>query len=342
MRASTWIKAGLVGGWALCGVLGVGWSPLSKASTSDKPKVADSEKFKAGDYIGSESCKACHEQEFVNFSRTKHGKLTASHSWKGETQGCETCHGPGKAHVEAGGDKSKITAFSSLSPKQVSDTCLQCHAGKEEHNNYKRGQHYRNDVACTSCHSPHGEVVFAASATQPSSEKYLARKVADVDATTSLKMLRDKEPQLCLQCHSEMKAQFSMPFHHRVPEGSVKCSDCHNPHGGFESKQTRATTGADAACMKCHAEKQGPFVFEHVPAKVEGCTICHSPHGANNPKLLKRSEVRQLCLECHSNTSDIGVPNTPSFHNQATVRFQNCTTCHSKIHGSNVNQFFFR
>ena len=342
MRASTWIKAGLVAAWALCCMLVVGWSPLSKASAFDKPKAAEAEKYKAEDYIGSESCKACHDQQFANFSATKHGKLAASHSWKGETQGCETCHGPGRLHVEGGGDKSKIKAFSAMSPKQVSDTCLQCHAGKEEHNNYRRGEHYRNDVACTSCHAPHGEAVFAASAAQPSSAKFLARRVSDTDVTTPLKMLRLNEPQLCLQCHSEMKAQFSLPFHHKVPEGAVKCSDCHNPHGGLESKQTRAATGADAVCMKCHADKQGPFVFEHAPAKVEGCTICHTPHGSNNPNLLKRSQVRQLCLECHSNTGVIGIPNTPNFHNQTTTRFQNCTTCHVKIHGSNINQFFFR
>jgi hypothetical protein len=40
-------------------------------------------------------------------------------------------------------------------------------------------------------------------------------------------------------------------------------------------------------CYKCHADKQGPFVFEHAPLKVEGCTACHDPHGSANPKLLK-------------------------------------------------------
>jgi hypothetical protein len=52
--------------------------------------------------------------------------------------------------------------------------------------------------------------------------------------------------------------------------------------------------------------------------------------------------VRQLCLECHSSIFEFGAPDTPSFHNQATVRYQNCTTCHSRIHGSNVSNRFFR
>jgi len=159
-------------------------------------------------------------------------------------------------------------------------------------------------------------------------------------------MLVKNEPQLCLTCHNEMKGQFTQPFHHRVLEGAMKCSDCHNPHGGFEAKQARLNTGADASCMKCHADKQGPFVFEHAPSKVEGCAICHTPHGASNPKMLKRNNVNQLCLECHSNvalkTGEIDTPGAPSFHNQATVRYQNCTTCHAKIHGSNTSSVFFR
>ena len=345
MDARRCIKTVLIGGWILAGLLLVASTGSSKVAASDdnKPGAKPAPQYKAEDYAGSEACKTCHAKEFENFSKTTHGRLASQPNWKGKMQGCESCHGPGKAHIESGGDKTKILNLENLSPKQLSDTCLTCHAGKEEHNNYKRGEHYRNDVACTSCHSPHGELAFGPQGVPPSSEKYLARNQSDTAAVTTTKMLKQNEPQLCLSCHSEMKAQFSMPFHHRVPEGGMKCSDCHNPHGGFELKQTRLAESADAACIKCHTDKQGPFVFEHAPVKVEGCTACHSPHGSNNPKLLKRNEVRQLCLECHSNTGVVaGAPNTPNFHNLASPRFQNCTICHSKIHGSNVNEFYFR
>jgi DmsE family decaheme c-type cytochrome len=156
-------------------------------------------------------------------------------------------------------------------------------------------------------------------------------------------MLRDSEPHLCLQCHNEVKSNFTMPFRHRVLEATMRCSDCHNPHGGFELKQTRLTIGADAPCLKCHTQYQGPFVYEHSPVKVEGCAICHDPHGSNNPRLLRRAEVFQLCIECHTNAHDMGgAPGTPSFHNLATPRFCNCTTCHMRVHGSNTHPFFFR
>lgn len=39
------------------------------------------------DYIGSESCKACHEQQFNEFSGTKHSQLAKLDSWKRKSSG---------------------------------------------------------------------------------------------------------------------------------------------------------------------------------------------------------------------------------------------------------------
>lgn len=285
------------------------------------------------EYVGTETCKACHEDQFKSFEKTKHSKLSKIDSWKDKVQGCEQCHGPGGKHVEDPTVKGSIISFKGMDSKAISETCLTCHAGKESHNNFRRGEHWRNNVGCTDCHTAHpGE----------------GNKVAESGSMTLVKgqpdntMLKAGEPQLCLSCHSEQKSQFSKPFHHKVLEGMMKCSDCHNAHGGFETKQTKLSVGADVACVKCHSDKQGPFVFEHAPAKLEGCTTCHIPHGSSNPKMLKRPSVRQLCFECHTGITEELSPQAPSLHNQAQVRYQNCTVCHSAIHGSNSSNRFFR
>jgi DmsE family decaheme c-type cytochrome len=127
----------------------------------------------------------------------------------------------------------------------------------------------------------------------------------------------------------------------------MKCSDCHNQHGSFVGKQLRTWASGEVNCVKCHSDKAGPFVYEHAPIKTEGCQACHTPHGATNSKLLKRNEVRFLCLECHSNAPGAPAeqgegPATPSFHNLSLPRFQNCTTCHVMIHGSNASPVYFR
>ena len=302
--------------------------------------VAGAENISDDDYVGSETCAACHEPQAKAFEPTKHAKLNTIPSWKEKRTGCESCHGPGKAHVESNGDKLKIVSFKRMDPKAAADTCLACHAGKESHNNFRRGEHWRNNVGCSDCHTVHGP---------PPSGKFQLGSTTLIGDASNLNpgqandaQLRANEPQLCMACHNETKAQFSKPFHHKVLEGTMRCSDCHNPHGGFEQKQGKLGIGADAACIKCHTNKQGPFVYEHAPLKVEGCAMCHTPHGSSNPKMLKRPQIRQMCFECHTGITDELSPQVPSRHNQAQMREQQCTVCHSAIHGSNSNRLFFR
>jgi DmsE family decaheme c-type cytochrome len=231
-------------------------------------------------------------------------------------QGCESCHGPGKEHAESGGDVSKIVNFKTLAPSKASETCLQCHQNSQEHINFQRSIHNDNKIGCTDCHSAHHPAVKE-------------------------KLLKVALPQLCYGCHAEVRADFLKPFHHRVQEGLISCNDCHNPHGTFVAKQLRSSPSQDAGCFRCHSEKAGPFVFEHAPVKTEGCVACHTPHGSSNPRLLKRSQVNLLCLECHTFTVDAAAPAAPTFHNQAT-KYQACTLCHTQIHGSNFSNRFFK
>ena len=295
------------------------------AADRDKTKAADQEKkysrpTDASLYVGSETCKTCHEDMpskdfYKNYEASPHFATTLDTKKGPEWHGCEACHGPGKAHVDGGGDKSKIFTFKGASA-ETSARCLDCHQYGEEHSNFGRSAHLQNNVGCTDCHDPH-------------------------HAKESQFLMKEKQPQLCYGCHLETKQQFTRTFHHRVNEGMVQCSDCHNPHGGFQARQLRATASQDLVCFKCHTDKQGPFVYEHEAVKIEGCVACHTPHGNSNPRLLKRSQVNLLCLECHAFTVDAGPAATPTFHNLAQ-KYQACTLCHTAIHGSNTNQFFFK
>ena len=100
-----------------------------------------------GDYVGSEACQACHEDQFKNFTSTKHAKLKEVASWKDKVVGCEACHGPGKAHMEDATNPKTIISFKGMNSKQASESCLACHAGKESHNNFRRGEHWRTTLA---------------------------------------------------------------------------------------------------------------------------------------------------------------------------------------------------
>jgi predicted CXXCH cytochrome family protein len=329
------IKSLLVCG---CLVAAVMWlaSGSSSQSLPSGPQLAAN--YNPDDYVGSEACKDCHEDQFKAFSHTSHAELANIKSWKGKVTGCEACHGPGKAHL-AEGDPTKIISFKKKSSKETSETCLTCHAGKEEHNNFRRGEHWRNDIGCIDCHAPHSEFT---NRHVSGSITFVGPANRDKPGFSTIHMLRLSEPQLCVSCHSEVKPDFNKPFHHKVLEGAMKCSDCHNPHGGFELKQTRLATGADAACIKCHTDKQGPFTYEHAPLKTEGCSSCHTPHGSSNPRLLRFNAVSQLCLTCHSVAHDVGAIEPAGPQHNLNAQYNNCTACHVKIHGSHSSPVFFR
>lgn len=267
-------------------------------------------------YAGSDVCAACHDKEARSYHSGPHWKNEVGKGRGPGWQGCEACHGPGKEHVENGGDVTKIVRFDKLSSQDASRRCLDCHELGEEHSNFLRSEHQKNNVGCISCHSVHA----------PKVER---------------RLLKASQPQLCYSCHLTVKPDFSRPFHHRVNEGLISCSNCHNQHGGFLTNQLRSTAAQDQVCFNCHTDKAGPFAFEHAPVKTEGCVACHSPHGSSNPRLLRRSQINLLCLECHTLSVDSAAPAAPSFHNQAQ-KYQACTTCHVAIHGSNSDHFFFK
>jgi len=280
-------------------------------------QASEAQQHPASDYVGAEACKACHEDVYKQWETTPHWKTTLESREGPSHQGCEACHGPGKAHVDGGGDITKIFNFKGLPAADTSKRCLGCHVYDEEHSNFARQAHNINNVSCIDCHDVH----------HPKQRQYLLAKAS--------------QPLLCFSCHQDIRVEFTKPYRHRVVEGLVKCTDCHNQHGGFLTKQLRATAAQDTVCFKCHVDKAGPFVHEHAPIKTEGCVICHVPHGSTNPRLLKRSQINLLCLECHTLTIDSGAPGVPSFHNQS-AKYQACTMCHAAIHGSNFDAFFFK
>jgi DmsE family decaheme c-type cytochrome len=283
------------------------------ANSSDAPPLSPTS---TADFVGAKRCVMCHSSETKGLDRNPHSKLALEHDGKGVT--CEGCHGPGKAHVESGGDKTKIFAFSTASSKQIDHQCLNCHQG--DHASFDRSAHGEAKVNCTNCHSVH------------KSEDHV-------------KLLKASQPTLCYTCHVDVKPAFSKPFHHKVNEGLMQCTDCHDPHGTFQKSMVHAAAQDDAVCVKCHQENAGPFIYEHPVVKTEGCTFCHSPHGSANPRLLARNNMNELCLQCHTGLKQTqftaGGPPTSPVHDQ-NMQYTSCIICHSQIHGSNVVDTFIR
>ncbi len=274
-------------------------------------------------YVGSETCQACHEDVFNAFQKNPHHLVETSAKYKFDTKACESCHGPGSKHAEST-SPSDISNPAKLKPAAADKVCLSCHLNQPTNVGRITGSHAKNQVSCASCHSIHAK----------GPDGVAPHKAADVN-------------QQCASCHGNVWASFQQPFRHKLPEGVMSCVDCHNPHGSFQPGNMQTSRGSEPGCLNCHADLAGPFAFQHAPLQTEGCSTCHVPHGTNNPRMLTRAQVQYVCLECHGNlplptASDVNGTIPPAIHDMRSPRFQNCTVCHQKIHGSNVDRGLFR
>ena len=301
-----------------------GAPPSSDQTKAEPAKPAEADN-KPAERVGSETCQGCHEDIYNNFQKSPHQTVEGDkkRGWAGFA--CESCHGPGSKHAEST-DATLIRQPAKLTAAAADRICLTCHQNSPTHTGRINNVHARNQVSCVSCHFVH----------KNNGHDLVARKPVAIN-------------QQCASCHTDIWASFQKPYKHRLPEGAMSCADCHDPHGSALSRNIQTTRANEAACAKCHGDTVGPFPFEHAPVKVEGCGACHQPHGSANPRMLNRPRVAQLCLECHANLatptpaagSTLGtIP--PAFHDTRSPRFQNCTLCHQKVHGSYVDRAFTR
>jgi len=262
---------------------------------------------------GAQTCLTCHNNPTVNsILSTGHGNSSVAGS-PFANQACESCHGASPDHVGALQAPAVVFEGSEMFPASEIEVqnqmCLNCHQSRDTVH-WSASEHQAADMACTSCHTLHA------------------------NQTSVLNELQDEG--VCLTCHLEQRAQLNRRSHHPVAEGLMTCNDCHNPHGSDAAGMlTRSTI--NETCTTCHAEKRGPFLWEHQPV-AEDCTTCHNPHGSTQDRMLA---VRQpfLCQSCHSEAyhpsfTYSGDDINPNFAGQSVVG-SSCTNCHSVIHGSN-------
>ncbi len=141
--------------------------------------------------------------------------------------------------------------------------------------------------------------------------------------------------ETCLRCHTNVrKAVFQRSTHlFRTEQGNMKvgCASCHNPHGGEADKMLVEQT-VNNVCYSCHAEKRGPFLWDHPPVR-ENCMNCHTPHGSSNAKLLT-TRANLSCQQCHIHM----LPRHSTLAGKPLDIWslnRGCVNCHSQVHGSN-------
>jgi DmsE family decaheme c-type cytochrome len=260
-------------------------------------------------------CVKCHKTQVEGISRTPHGNTLDERTPFAQEQ-CESCHGDSSRHLEFSTvDKAELGGMVTFKkndgndPKAKDNNCLQCHQGGNRIH-WQGGAHDSNDVTCSDCHKVH---------------------------TRDHTLVKGTQAQACFNCHKDVNMDFLRPSAHPANE-KINCSDCHEPHGSAGPKSLKRLE-TNQVCYDCHAEKRGPYLWEHAPAS-EDCVSCHRPHGSNHTALLK-TRPPFLCQQCHINESGTQhvrrVMEYPASGGDR-ARFivgSSCMNCHPKIHGSN-------
>ncbi len=267
----------------------------------------------ASGYAGSASCADCHKEQAASFGQTSKGKLLLEHPRdQHEKLGCESCHGRGLQHAESGGEeRGALVDFGRKTLNPVPErnaVCLQCHE-RTARMNWTGSTHETRGVACTDCHAV----------------------MHNVSERGSLQ--RETVLSTCGRCHPQEQSKQLRFAHMPLGEQKLECTSCHNPHGS-SAPSLLVASSVNETCYTCHAEKRGPYLWEHAPV-VESCANCHDAHGSSHEKMLKVSRPR-LCQQCHAGTGHPVVARRPGAASDVQfVLNRQCSNCHFNIHGSN-------
>ena len=115
-----------------------------------------------------EACGTCHTGYEASIRSPKHGQANNERT-PAVAFGCESCHGPGEAHVRI--PRTSTVQFTSSRPKSRT-ACATCH-NRGPHALWKGSQHESRNLSCVTCHSVH----------QPKSDKaQLKRSISSSSA----------------------------------------------------------------------------------------------------------------------------------------------------------------
>jgi DmsE family decaheme c-type cytochrome len=213
----------------------------------ERPRLVDfGRKAQSTAAVQDEKCLACHRSSAEHWAGNAHAANNVT---------CAGCH---QSHTARDAVRSAATQEA---------VCATCHQAQHA-DALKPSRHplFEGQMACSSCHAPHG-------------------------STGPAQLVKNSVTETCTSCHSEYRGPFVWE-HAPVTED---CTICHQSHGSTQSSLLK--TRAPFLCQECHQAQGHPSVSytpDGLPGgggaqrgaflAAGGCVNCHSQvHGSNHP-----------------------------------------------------------
>jgi predicted CXXCH cytochrome family protein len=226
-------------------------------------------------------CADCHTTSFEkHFDPSAN---TFNSQWKEPGAGCESCHGPGKAHIEkiSAGKKTGLSDWAVPQENLSMEQCANCHSRRhrlqENVNVQKPGQTWQPEWLHAPLYHDDGQIndeVFVMGSFMQS--KMFRAGVTCVQCHDPHKgEVRKQGNSLCASCH--VPEQYDTPQHHLHRQEPLLCVNCHMPGKTYMQVDFRRdhrfsvprpdlseTIGVPNACNQCHTEKDASWAAQKV------------------------------------------------------------------------------
>ncbi|MFQ5505464.1 MAG: cytochrome c3 family protein [Planctomycetota bacterium] len=286
---------------------------LSSAAGSQQGQARAPPLKRQGAFVNDrEICGDCHEEEFERIGRSLHARVPELRWLKA----CETCHGPGEAHVQQE-EPSLITHPAKLSAQAQTALCAGCHRDQIQEHGGPLADLLVAGRKCSNCHRIHEELEAIPGARIHT--LFTDRKSMEGKAKPS-------GMAKCLGCHGSKRLEGGP---HEALLGGKKswpreqsCESCHGPGSlhiqsrGLARLISRPDRAADGmvTCRSCHgqvdperfhwSEEENPLLGA-APGATLSCTTCHRVHSREDPTLHAapdplREPEKDSCIRCHT------------------------------------------
>ncbi|MFZ9126338.1 MAG: multiheme c-type cytochrome, partial [Steroidobacteraceae bacterium] len=197
--------------------------------------------------------------------------------------GCESCHGPGSAHLgwaaQASDDPAKGLPFALAPAQQQLEVCAQCHSRRAQiAEGYQAGRpftdHYLPSLLDSELYFPDGqqkdEVFIWGSWLQ--SRMHRAGVTCSDCHDPHSQSLRAEGNAVCAQCHAPAAYDVSTHHHHAPGSTGAQCVECHMPARTYMVVDPRrdhsmrvprpdesVLHGTPNACNHCHVDQDAEW-----------------------------------------------------------------------------------